>query len=82
MEKQQPIKENSGPNSVVGANLFKGNFAYSFTPFKHAIKGFSTYATLTYNSLNDQSTIMGKDWSLDTNSMMRYWCTHEQCCSD
>ncbi|MDQ0417595.1 YD repeat-containing protein [Croceifilum oryzae] len=64
------IKENSGPNSVVGANLFKGNFAYSFTPFKHATKGFTTYATLTYNSLNDQSTIMGKGWSLDTNSMM------------
>ncbi|MFC4546942.1 DNRLRE domain-containing protein, partial [Paenactinomyces guangxiensis] len=64
------VDDYAGPNSKAGVNLYKGNVSFAFTPFSNPSKGFDTYVHLTYNSLDDHDSVLGRGWSIATNSQM------------
>src|SRR3546814_2520553 len=61
----------TGAGSAVLNNLHAGNVAFSYDAFTNPSRGVSTFARMTYNSLDTSASAMGFGWSLSTSSLMR-----------
>lgn len=64
------VNDYAGPLSKAGVNIYNGNVSFEYDPYTIAAIGPETYVKINYNSLSDDDSVLGKGWSLATNSLI------------
>lgn len=63
--------KNTGAGSTALVNPYAGNVVWNYNAFSNPSRGISTFARMTYNSLDTSASSMGYGWSLQTSTLQR-----------
>ncbi|MEV6867420.1 DNRLRE domain-containing protein [Streptosporangium subroseum] len=63
--------KNTGAGATALVNLYAGNVVWNYNAFSNPSRGISTFARMTYNSLDTSASSMGYGWSLQTSTLQR-----------
>ncbi|MEU4408617.1 DNRLRE domain-containing protein [Streptosporangium sp. NPDC023963] len=63
--------KNTGAGTTALVNPYAGNVVWGYNAFSNPSRGISTFARMTYNSLDTSASSMGYGWSLQASTLQR-----------